>query len=243
MKKIKLNNKQIPLHYQIADYLVDMLKRGDILPDAQVPPEEELASVFGVSRATIRRSHEHLLHRGLLKRKQGKGTFWKRSAHKLLHEKLAGLNKQIFNISEKTTVRVLSKTLEKGPPEVCSFFNALDGAAFMVFRRIRYAGGEPMSYTTNYLWEHYGVGIEKQHLQEMTMLETLEKTLKIELGTIEHEVEVTRATAEVSDILGIRVLEPVLTVKTSVFDKGGSPVEIVWTHFVENKYKFRVVLE
>jgi hypothetical protein len=23
----------------------------------------------------------------------------------------------------------------------------------------------------------------------------------------------------------------------------GSPVEIVWTHFVENKYKFRVVLE
>ena len=243
MKKVKLNNKQIPLHYQIADYLVDMLKRGDILPDAQVPPEEELASVFGVSRATIRRSHEHLLDRGLLKRKQGKGTFWKSSAHKLLHEKLAGLNRQIFNISEKTTVKVLSKTLEKGTPEVYRFFNVSDDAVFTVFRRIRYVGSEPMSYTTNYLREHHGVGIEKQHLQEMTMLETLEKILKIELGAIEHEVEVTRATAALSDNLGIRVLEPVLTVKTSVFDKRGTPIEIVWTHFVENKYKFRVVFE
>jgi DNA-binding GntR family transcriptional regulator len=137
---------------------------------------------------------------------------------------------------------VLSKTLEKGSPEVCRFLGAPDGAVFIVFRRRRYVNGEPMSYTINYL-QHCGAGIEKKHLKKMTMLETLEKILGIELGTIEREVEVTWATAEVSDNLGIRVLEPVLPVKTSVFDKGGSPVEIVWTHFVENKYKFRVVLE
>jgi GntR family transcriptional regulator len=243
MKKIKLNNTQIPLHYQIADYLVDMLRRGDILPDAQVPPEEELASVFGVSRATIRRSLEHLLDRELLTRKQGKGTFWKSSAKNLLREKLAGLNKKIFHVNGKTTVRVLSKTIVTGSPEVCRFLNAPDGTEFVMFRRVRYVGGEPMSYTINYLQKRYGAEVHKQHLQKMTMLEALEKILKIELGVVEHEVEVTRATAEIANQLGLRVLEPVLTVKTSIFDKRCAPVEIVWTHFVENKYKFRVVLE
>jgi DNA-binding GntR family transcriptional regulator len=75
------------------------------------------------------------------------------------------------------------------------------------------------------------------------MLETLESVVKIKLGTIEHEVEVTRASAEIAKVLGLRLLDPVLTIKTSVFDAERGPVEIVWTYFVENKYKFRVVLE
>jgi DNA-binding GntR family transcriptional regulator len=100
-----------------------------------------------------------------------------------------------------------------------------------------------MSYTINYLLETFGGPIEKKHLEEMTMLETLEKVVGVELGTVEHEVEITRANQEIAETLGISNLDPVLTVKTSVRDSQGKPVEVVWTHFVENKYKFRVVLD
>lgn len=243
MNKVRLTNTHTPLHYLIADYLEDMLKRGDLLPEERVPPEEELSAVFSVSRTTVRRSLEHLLKKGLLTRKQGKGTFWTEAARNIRPEKLAGINKQIFNISEKTTVRVLSKSMEKGNKDVCGFLKAPDDADFIVFRRIRYAGGAPMSYTINYLPERYGDPIEKGHLQKMTMLETLETVARVRLGTIEHEVEITRASAEIAKNLAIPILDPVLTIKTSVHDKEGSPVEIVWTYFVENKYKFRVVLE
>ncbi len=243
MEPVILDNTQIPLHYQIADYLEDMLKRGDLRHEKQVPTEEELAVIFGVSRTTIRHSLDHLLKKGLLTRKQGKGTFWTEDAKLLRQEKMAGINKQIFNINEKTTVRVLSKSSESGTDEACRFLGMAINSAVTVFRRVRSAGGEPMSYTINYLPDKYGRLIDKRHLQQMTMLETLESVVKIELGTIEHEVEITRATAEISKLLGIRVLEPVLTIKTSVFDKKKKPVEIVWTYFVENKYKFRVVLD
>ncbi len=243
MKPVILDNSHIPLHYQIADYLEDMLKRGDLSHEQQVPTEEELAATFGVSRTTIRHSLDHLLKKGLLTRKQGKGTFWTEDAKLLRQEKMAGINKQIFNISEKTTVRVLSKSSETGPDEACRFLGLPENTALTVFRRIRSAGGEPMSYTINFLPEQYGSIIEKKHLQRMTMLETLESVVNIELGTIAHEVEITRASAEISKLLGIRILDPVLTVKTSVFDRKRKPVEIVWTYFVENKYKFRVVLD
>lgn len=243
MKPVILDNTHAPLHYQIADYLEDMLKRGELSQDKQVPPEEELAALFGVSRTTIRHSLDHLLKKGLLMKKQGKGTFWTEGVHLLRQEKMAGINKQIFNISEKTTVRVLSKSKEEGNEAVCRFLGMPARSPVIVFRRIRSAGGEPLSYTINYLPEHYGQPIEKKHLQRMTMLETLETVVHIDLGTIEHEVEITRAAAEISQLLCIRVLEPVLTIKTLVYNKEKMPVEIVWTHFVENKYKFRVVLD
>jgi len=99
MNRIRLDNTHIPLHYQIADYLEDMLKRGEMEPDVQVPPEEELTQAFGVSRTTVRRSMEHLLAKGLLTRKRGKGTFWTDSAKEIKREKLFGVNKHIFNIS------------------------------------------------------------------------------------------------------------------------------------------------
>jgi GntR family transcriptional regulator len=243
MNKIRLDNTHIPLHYQIADYLEDMLKRGEMAPEVQVPPEEELTEAFGVSRTTVRRSMEHLLAKGLLTRKRGKGTFWTDSARKVGREKLVGINKQIFNISEKTTVRVLSKSTGKGSRDVCAFLGTPDDEEFIIFKRVRSAGGSPMSYTINYLPEKYGILIEKRHLQQMTMLETIEKVVDIRIGTIEHEVEITRATDVIAEHLAIPVLDPVLTIRTSVRAKSGIPVEIVWTYFVENKYKFRVVLD
>lgn len=243
LNKVHLDNPHVPLHYQISDYLEDMLKRGELRCEERVPPEEELVTMFGVSRTTVRRSLEHLLEKGLVTRKQGKGTFWTDEARRLPREKLAGINKQIFNVSEKTSVRVLSKSMEKGNREAALFLGVGEDEKFVVFRRTRYVGSEPMSFTINYIPKNYGSLIDKEHLRRMTMLETLETIVKIRLGTIEHEVEVTRATAEVSKALGLRLLDPVLTIKTSVFDTEQKPVEIVWTHFVENKYKFRVVLE
>jgi GntR family transcriptional regulator len=243
MNKIRLDNTHIPLHYQIADYLVDMLKRGEMAPEVQVPPEEELTRAFGVSRTTIRRSMGHLLTKGLLTRTRGRGTFWTDTAREFCQEKLVGINKQIFNISEKTTVRVLAKSMGKGSREVSGFLGAPNDEEFVIFKRVRSAGGAPMSYTINYLPERYGSRIEKKHLQQMTMLETIENVLDVRIGTIEHEVEVTRATDVIAEHLAIPVLDPVLTIKTSVYAKSGSPVEIVWTYFVENKYKFRVVLD
>lgn len=240
--KIKLDNAQIPLHYQIADYLLVMLEKGELSFDAQIPPEEELKDLFGVSRTTIRRAMEHLLHKRLVFRKQGKGTFWTDHAKELKNEKLAGLNRQIFSISKETKVRVLSKRKEACPDDIASMLKLPAGSDIIIFERLRLLNEKPMSYTTNYLPAAIGMHIKQSHLQKKTMLETLEEVVQLELGTIEHEVEITRANSDISKLLHIPALNPVLTIRTSVFDTEGRPIEVVWTHFVEHMYKFKVIL-
>jgi DNA-binding GntR family transcriptional regulator len=241
MKNIKLENKQIPLHYQISDYLIIMLERGDLSPEEKLPSEEELRKIFNVSRTTIRRSLEHLLNKGLLTKQQGKSTFWTNAVNKIVNKKLSGINREIFKITEKTKVKVLSKKNSFAPSEVDKFFN--NTGNYTVFKRLRYSNDEPMSYTINYMLNKTGDKILKTHLTKMTMLETLEKIVKIKLGAIKHEVEITRVNSEIAENLKIAILDPVLTVKTSVYDIKQKPVEIVWTHFVENKYIFKVIFE
>jgi GntR family transcriptional regulator len=243
MEKVKLDNTQIPLHYQIADYLLEMVKRGDLNPEERLPPEEELREIFNVSRTTIRRALNHLLQRGLLYRKQGMGTIWTSSARTLKQEKLSGINREIFKITPYTSVKVLSRYTDKGNTEICNFLQLPQGSDVIVFKRLRFIENEPLSFTINYLPPRHGNRISKSHLREMTMLETLESVLKIELGIVEHEVEITRADAETAEALDIAVLDPTLTIKTSVFDTKDNPIEIVWTYFTEYKYKFRVVLD
>jgi GntR family transcriptional regulator len=243
LKKIILENVHIPLHYQISDYLMMMLEKGELGSDKKLPTEEELCNIFDVSRTTVRRALDHLLQKGFLYKKQGRGTFWTETVQKIKKEKLSGINREIFRITKKTVARVISKETSTVNPEINRELRLPEDREVVTFKRIRLADGEVMSFTINYLPREYGDGIHKAHLEKMTMLETLENVLGVDLGVIEHVVEITRATQEIAKNLGISNLDPVLTVKTSVFNTGGDPIEVVWTYFVENKYKFRVVLD
>lgn len=242
MDKITFENRRIPLHYQIADYLIVMLKRGDIKADEKLPTEENLRDIFSVSRTTIRKSLDHLYNKGLLHKIQGKGTYWNEAILKFTkEEKLSGINEEIFNISDKTRVHVLSKRIIKSDNLISQFLNLQLNTDVIEFKRLRFIDDVPMSLTFNYLPDSIGSKIEKDHLTKMTMLQTLETQIKIELGIIEHDVEITRANKEIADYLNISVLDPVLTVNTRVFNLNREPIEIVWTHFKEDSYKFKVV--
>jgi GntR family transcriptional regulator len=243
MEAIRLTNTHIPLHYQIADYILELLAKGTFNPEERLPSEEEFREIFGVSRTTVRRALDHLLSKDLLVRKQGKGTFWAESARVIRQEKLSGINRQIFHIKKETQVQVLSKTRAKASPEIAGFLRLPPKSDVIVFERTRRDLAELVSYTINYLPVSYGNRISKVHLRKMTMLETLEKIAMVKLGAVEHQVEITRADQVISRHLQIPVLNPVLTVNTRVFDTEGTPVEIVWTYFVEHKYKFRVILD
>jgi DNA-binding GntR family transcriptional regulator len=65
MDTIHLDNTHIPLHYQIADYILELLDKGNLDPAAQLPTEETFRKIFGVSRTTVRKALDHLLNKDL----------------------------------------------------------------------------------------------------------------------------------------------------------------------------------
>ena len=56
-------------------FLGRKLRAGNGPSGTQIPTEEELCTMFNVSRATVRTSVLELVRQGYLMRQQGKGTF------------------------------------------------------------------------------------------------------------------------------------------------------------------------
>lgn len=64
-----------PRYLQIQQHLLSRIQNGDYPTHHQIPPEEQLARDFGVSRMTANKAIRDLVHDGYLVRQPGLGTF------------------------------------------------------------------------------------------------------------------------------------------------------------------------
>ena len=64
---------RLPKYYQVKKHLLDFT--AAMSPGSPVPPERELARLYGTSRTTVRQALAELVIEGRLLRMQGKGTF------------------------------------------------------------------------------------------------------------------------------------------------------------------------
>ncbi|MFB9328993.1 PLP-dependent aminotransferase family protein [Paenibacillus aurantiacus] len=63
-----------PLHRQIEHYLKQKIISGEWAPGMRIPPQRQLAGLFGVNRSTIVTAVEELIAQGLLEGNAGGGT-------------------------------------------------------------------------------------------------------------------------------------------------------------------------
>lgn len=67
--------ERTPVPHGIARHLQDLIRRGDLAPDARIPSQRELAERLGVSRPSIREAVLTLETLGLVRTFAGRGTY------------------------------------------------------------------------------------------------------------------------------------------------------------------------
>ena len=67
--------KQHPLYIQASEYIINKINEGHYLVEEPLPSEWDLATELQVSQGTIRKALTELVHKGILFRRQGVGTF------------------------------------------------------------------------------------------------------------------------------------------------------------------------
>ena len=65
----------VPLYHQLAEELFAAIQSGAFAPGTRIPSEHELASRYRIGRPTVRQATDTLIHRGVLERRRGSGTF------------------------------------------------------------------------------------------------------------------------------------------------------------------------
>jgi GntR family transcriptional regulator len=72
-KERKISRK--PLYSEVMDILLEDIKGGQYPPGSKLPPEDQLAREFSVSRVTLREALRALEDDGVIVRRHGSGTF------------------------------------------------------------------------------------------------------------------------------------------------------------------------
>lgn len=240
--RVKDSGVPLPLYYQVLSVIRQRIMDRSYAPGERLASEDELAAEFAVSRATIRQAVGELVRQGMVVRQQGKGTFVQDMAHYASGQRFRGSLADLISETQRTkvlTVEVLHGVVF--PEQVVDAFGGLASTGTLV-RRQRTMDGQVFAYTVNYLPEPFGSMVSKDELQTTGLMTLLEQKGVVFVGG-HQAIRAELADVEVARWLDADFGSPVLFIERVLVDAGGSPCELIYSHYRGDRYEFTVSLE
>ncbi|HSN11484.1 MAG TPA: GntR family transcriptional regulator [Propionibacteriaceae bacterium] len=211
----------VPLHQQISDALRAAIASGELRPGSRVENEIDLATRLGLSRPTVRRAMEDLVHSGLVTRRRGSGTVVAPSQVRR-QLKLTSLFDDLEADGRRPTTSVLEFSIAVGSPETTEILGLEPKAGVLTIRRLRYAGGEPLAIMTNEL--PADIAPDYSALGASGLYASLrEKGITIAGAT--QRIGARIATHAEAQLLGEKAGAPLLTLERVAYSDSGRIVE------------------
>jgi DNA-binding GntR family transcriptional regulator len=229
----------VPLYYQVAQQLEQLIEAGELQPGTRLSNELVLADQLGVSRPTMRRAIEYLVHRGYLVRKRGVGT-------QVVHPKmrrpveLTSLYDDLALSGKNPRTSVLSLETLPASDAVAHALGTDEGTPVITLERLRYADGEPLAIMRN--WIPSGLVELTPELLEQGGLYQVMRAAGIRLHLASQTIGARAASAAEARLLGARKGEPLLTMQRTTYDDAGRSLEFASHLYRASHYSFEIVL-
>jgi DNA-binding GntR family transcriptional regulator len=229
----------VPLYFQVATRLQDLIEKGEIGVGARIENEVDLAERLGVSRPTTRRAIQYLVERGMLVRKRGVGT-------QVVHPKvrrpveLSSLYDDLVNAERTPRTEVLELRMVPASQEVAEALEIDPGTEVTWIERLRYAGGEPLALMHNAIPAGL-LPLTEQDLAERGLYELLRRAGFVpRIAT--QVIGARSATATEARILGEKRGASLLTMTRTAWDAGGRALEYGSHVYRASRYSFELNL-
>jgi GntR family transcriptional regulator len=190
-----------------------------------LPPENDLAAEFFVSRNTIREALTILKREGLIERGTKVGTHVAQRKYEHGLDNLLGLKETFKHLGEVRN-EVRAAMLVAAPPAVARRLQLDPGAQVVFVERLRFLGDLPLSLDLTYLAPDIGAEILDHPLETNDLFALIEQVSSHRLGTASLALEAipadahSAATLQVPDGAALLMLERL----TSLDD--GRPVDL-----------------
>lgn len=238
---MKLESGPIPLYYQLQQHLEERIRGGQLHPGNPLPTEEQLCGQYGVSRITVRRALDSLLHRGLISRRRGVGTFVADHAEPVKLVSLVGSLEDMLSYTAELTYKILSRRTVEPPPLVAKALELPPEARAVCLESIGYLKGEPFAYTEFFFPEPIGALVEESDVMDnVPILRIVERKLGQRAKRAEQTVEPALADRAAARHLSIKLRAPILKVLRTYYTESNQPVEAALVRYHPERYRYTV---
>ena len=164
-----------PLWHQAEQTMRALISRGDWPLDGQIPAEDRLCGMLGISRITVRHALRNLEEAGLLRREHGRGTFVCSPTVVAGTRGLTSFTDEMGNLGLVVGSHVLDQAIVPAAAEVAEALEVDLGTPVARIRRLRLGNDIPMGTQTAHLLSSRVPGLLDQPLKASASLyQTLE---------------------------------------------------------------------
>ena len=220
-----------PLYHQVEADLRRLLATGALPPGATVPPEQDLARRYGVSRQTVRQALATA----------GRGTFVNAPPDRRAFYLDRSFTRQMADMGRQARSRVLSCAVGILDAEAPAPLHHAAGAPCLRLSRLRYGDDEPIGLQHTTLLTARCPGLERHDFAARSLYEILSTEYRLSVTEIRHAISATSADAAQAALLGIAPGDPLLLVHTTTFVDGRQPIEHTASFYRSDRYIYRTV--
>lgn len=233
----------IALWRQIADAIRAGISSGLGDESGKLPPEVELADLFGVNRHTVRSAISALVSEGILRAEQGRGTFIVQS-NRLTYpiSKRTRFSSVLAEQGQRGFSQILSHAIVEADKEVASALGLPEGAKVLRTRTMGRGDDVPITRSTSW----YDIVRFPEFEARLLELESVTKAFQacglsdyVRLSTV---IEAYHATLDDIEIMGLAPGAIVLVTHAINADLEGRPVEYSKTRFAADRVKLQIDL-
>lgn len=217
---------------QIVDKVYDV---GSLLP-----PEPELEKQFGVSRTTIRKAIDLLVHEGLLSVRQGFGT-------QVINRKTVQNLNRVTSVSESLSqkghaIGLLSCYIEKvgAPEDVAALLGVPVHTPMICIHRLKTSDNRPISITTNYILEQLVPGMDLR-VEIPRLYDYLKSRYGLQYTGCRDVISACSASFEQAQLLGVEPKTALFRVRRVAYI-GARPCEVDFVDIVADDYEYEVFI-
>lgn len=235
------SESRVLLYEQVMLGIKDMIANGEIKPGQKLPNEQELCTLFDTSRITVRRALKELENEGVIEILHGKGTFVKSIKQSLHILNLKGFTEGLSAQEENNfSKKIISNKIITADRHLMEIFNRKEAFEVVELVRIVHDVNGVFSLDYAYLPNDIYKGISEKIKDNISTFQLIHNDYGIEFKRVQKNIEVVMPTSELSHLMDITRIDPLVQVTKVIQGENDQPVHYSKYYLLASRVNFYI---
>lgn len=230
-----------PLWHQAETALRELIERGEWASGSQIPNEDRLCELLGISRITVRHALRKLEEAGLLRREHGRGTFVRSATVVAGVRGLTSFTDEMRTLALAPGTRLLRASRVGATEEMADALEIAVGDPVVQLRRLRLGNGLPIGIQTTHLPEARVPGLYSDAASVQSLYAWLKENCGIVPVKANEVYRVGRVAEADAELIQLAAGTPAFEVERIAYDARG-PFEYTLSTMRADRYEIRSTL-